>query len=194
MPVIDVKELRADQQDIAVFLGRQREWIPNTHATLAHSSAALTAYHEAEKSLQRGVLDAKLRESIALAVAGANKSPYCVEMHGFMARQLGLSDEETALNLESISMDRKTAAVLNFVSKWLSTSDIISPRIISTWLRSPRLIFPKAQSECLLSWLPFTQQTVENGRIHAVTNRNYWRHSCSRGCIGPVPLRVPMLD
>ena len=69
------------------------------------------------KSLSRGVLPARLREQIALTVAGANACDYCASAHTVMGKAAGLTEAELARNLQGQASDKKAQVALNFVRK-----------------------------------------------------------------------------
>ena len=89
--------------------------VPNLLATMAHSPAALEYYLAAGAALDNGVLGGRLREKIALAVAGVNKCDYCASAHTFLARSLGIDEAEASRNLAGESADARTHAILGFV-------------------------------------------------------------------------------
>ena len=99
---------------------------PNLMATLAWSPAALDAYMGLSKSLGRGSLDAKLREQIALAVAGSNGCEYCGAAHATIGGGLGLDADEIAANLRGESADAAAAAALRFARRILETRGRVS--------------------------------------------------------------------
>lgn len=88
--------------------------VPNMMKTMAWSSTALSAYLELNRALS-GTLDAKLREQIALAVAGVNDCTYCASAHTALGAHAGVSKAELASSLRGRSSDPKTAAALRFV-------------------------------------------------------------------------------
>ncbi len=67
--------------------------VPNLTRVFANSPAAFEAYLNFSGALQRGVLPAKLRESIALAVGEINGCGYCLSAHTLSAGKAGLSRE-----------------------------------------------------------------------------------------------------
>ena len=91
--------------------------VPNIFATMAHAPKALEGVLGLNKALGGGLLPAKLREQIALTIAGANGCDYCASAHSALGRGTGLSADELALNLTGHSQDPKTAAALDFVAK-----------------------------------------------------------------------------
>jgi AhpD family alkylhydroperoxidase len=60
------------------------------------------------------VLNAALREQIALAVAGENHCNYCASAHTFLAKRAGVDAAEAALNLDGEASDPRTDAILRF--------------------------------------------------------------------------------
>jgi len=67
---------------------------PNLMRTLANAPAALEAYLHFGAALGSGVLDAKFREQIAIAVAQANSCEYCLSAHSAIGKMVGLSAVE----------------------------------------------------------------------------------------------------
>jgi uncharacterized peroxidase-related enzyme len=67
--------------------------VPNLLSTFAQSPATLNGYLALSEALGKGVLTAKQREIIALAVAQANKCSYCLAAHTLMGKGAGLSSE-----------------------------------------------------------------------------------------------------
>ena len=87
---------------------------PNIMRALANSPAALEAYVGLLKSLDGASIDAKTRESIALATSGAYGCDYCAAAHTALGKMQGLSDAEAHENLYGRSSDPDRAAVLQF--------------------------------------------------------------------------------
>ena len=93
---------------------------PNLIRTLAVAPAALEGYLNFSQGLAGGSLTARLREQIALTLAGANTCQYCASAHTFIGKSLGLDDNELAANLEASSSDPKVEAALIFVCSIVS--------------------------------------------------------------------------
>ena len=68
--------------------------LPNLFLTMANSPEVLEGFVGLKDALDRGVLPAKLREEIGLAVSQCNHSEYCVAGHTAIGKTLGLSDDE----------------------------------------------------------------------------------------------------
>lgn len=90
--------------------------VPNIFQTFAHSPAVLDFYMNGTGALGKSTIPAKLRESIALTVAGQNTCDYCASAHTKIGQSLGASDDELAMNLNGQSQDAKSAAALTFAS------------------------------------------------------------------------------
>ncbi|MDH0647778.1 carboxymuconolactone decarboxylase family protein [Pseudomonas sp. GD03858] len=65
-------------------------FVPNTFATLAHSTAALNGYLALAQALGRNSLTATEREVVALAASQVNGCDYCVAAHSFLGHKAGL--------------------------------------------------------------------------------------------------------
>jgi uncharacterized peroxidase-related enzyme len=88
--------------------------VPNIFKTFAQSPAVLEGYLSFSGALAKGTLGAKLREQIALTVAGANGCDYCASAHRFLAKAAGVDSDEVVRNLQGKANDARTAAALQF--------------------------------------------------------------------------------
>ncbi len=106
---------------------------PNLMKTLATAPAALEGYLNFSGALSTGVLDAKFREQIALAVAQANSCEYCLSAHSAIGKMVGLKPEEIDSSRESHSADAKKDAGLKFAQSIVvergEVSDIAVDRV-----------------------------------------------------------------
>lgn len=104
--------------------------VPNLHRTLGHSPPALEGYVALAGALARGQLDARLRESIAVATAGLNRCGYCASAHTVLGRGAGLDDEELAHNLEGASSDPRTRVALTLARELVDQrGDVSDPTL-----------------------------------------------------------------
>ncbi len=101
--------------DAITAVKRKLGTVPNIFATMAHSPATLQAYLAFNGALEGAVLSAKLREQIALTVAGINECDYCASAHTLVAKSHGVDDDEARQNLSGDSANPRTAAILQFV-------------------------------------------------------------------------------
>lgn len=67
---------------------------PNLLRTMANQPAVLDAFLSVGEALGRGRFDAKTREAIALAVAGANGCDYCASAHATISKGLKVDQSE----------------------------------------------------------------------------------------------------
>jgi alkylhydroperoxidase AhpD family core domain len=99
MPRINpIKEHELDSATASILeaVGKKLGMVPNLFSTLAHAPAALNSYLGYSDNLTKGVLSAKQREIVALAVAQYNKCQYCLSAHSLMGKGAGLTEDEIA--------------------------------------------------------------------------------------------------
>jgi uncharacterized peroxidase-related enzyme len=87
--------------------------VPNLFRVFGNSPAALEGYLNFSGALAGGVLNAKIREQIALAVAEINDCTYCRSAHTYIGGKVGLSADEIANARQVTATDERTAAILN---------------------------------------------------------------------------------
>ena len=91
---------------------RSLGFVPNMMGVIANSPAALEGYLSLSGALAKGVLPAKLREQIALAVAEINGCGYCLSAHTLLGGKAGLAADEIFAARKSAAADSKSDAVL----------------------------------------------------------------------------------
>ena len=92
--------------------------VPNLMKLVGHSPAALEGYLSLNGALNKGTLDAKLRERIALAVAEFNGCDYCLAAHDYLGRNVAkLSSDEIDAARDGHSSDPHAAAALRFARR-----------------------------------------------------------------------------
>jgi len=99
---------------------------PNLMKTLAQSPAALEGYLSLSGALSTGVLDAKFREQLALAIAQANSCEYCLSAHSAIGKLTGLKPEEIAASRQAQSTDLKRNAGLHFAQTLVINRGLVS--------------------------------------------------------------------
>lgn len=117
---IQPNEIDARTQPLLDQVQRSLGLVPNMMKTMARSRATLSGYLELNRALS-GALDAKLREQIALAVAGANGCSYCASAHTALGSLAGLTPDELESSLQGRSEDPRTEAALRFARRVLET-------------------------------------------------------------------------
>ncbi len=89
--------------------------VPNMMKLLGSSAPALEGYLALSGALAKGALDAKLRESLALAVAEFNGCDYCLAAHSYIGKNLvKLSDDEIGQARDGQATTARNAAALRF--------------------------------------------------------------------------------
>jgi uncharacterized peroxidase-related enzyme len=93
--------------------------VPNLMKLVSNSPAALEGYLSLKGALSKeGVLDAKTRERIALAIAEFNGCGYCLSAHTYLGKNVAkLDDAEIAANRNGNSSDPKASAAVHFASR-----------------------------------------------------------------------------
>jgi uncharacterized peroxidase-related enzyme len=96
--------------------------VPNMVRLLSVSPAALQGYLGLVTALDDGLLGAQTPERIALAVAEANGSEYCLSLHTDRARsRTGLDDAEITANRSGASNDPRAEVAVRFAAKLVRT-------------------------------------------------------------------------
>lgn len=114
IPLIDRQNADTEQEALLKGIQSGLGMVPNILKVLANSPSALRAYLGLNGIASEGVLDAKTRERIALAVAEQNACQYCVSAHTAIGRKAGLDGTEILANRQGSSGDPKAAAALAF--------------------------------------------------------------------------------
>jgi uncharacterized peroxidase-related enzyme len=92
-------------------------FVPNLMGSMGHAPAVLEAYLNFSGALSHGVLSAKVREQISLAVAEANTCDYCASAHTTIGKMVGLSDADTEASRRASSGDVKTDTILKLAQR-----------------------------------------------------------------------------
>lgn len=108
----------AAAQPLLEAVKKQLGIVPNLFRVVASSPAALEGYLGLNGALGKGLLDARTRERVALAVAEINGCDYCLSAHTYLGKNVAkLDDAELLANREGGSADAKADAALRFASK-----------------------------------------------------------------------------
>lgn len=95
--------------------------VPNLMLTLGHSAAALGGYLQFNEALSQGILAAKDRERIALAVAEYNGCEYCLAAHSAIGKMVGLNLTQVLESRAGHADDPKADSLLRFVNRVLDS-------------------------------------------------------------------------
>jgi uncharacterized peroxidase-related enzyme len=112
---VEPAEASPKAQELLAAVKAKIGMTPNLMKTMAQSGAVLEGYLGLSGALGGGVLSARLREQIALAVGQANSCQYCLSAHSAVGKMVGLTPEEIAASRRATSSDARTAAALRFV-------------------------------------------------------------------------------
>ena len=86
--------------------------VPNVFRVAAQSPVGIESLVALVGATGKGTLNAKTRESIALAVSEANGCDYCLSAHSALGKHAGLSDDAIARARDAQSDDARTRAIL----------------------------------------------------------------------------------
>jgi len=121
-PELATGPLKQIYDDVVAKMGQ----VVNIFHGMANSPAALKAYLSMSAALAEGELSPEDREVVYLAVSENNGCHYCVSAHSMLAKQAGLSDDETLAARNFQSQDEKRAALLDFVRKVIATKGFVT--------------------------------------------------------------------
>lgn len=109
---IDPAEAPAQIKVLLDGIKRNLGLLPNMIKTMAHSPEALGGYAAFAGALGKSALSRDLRESLSLAVAGANGCAYCASAHSAVAKSIGIIESDD--NLAGRSSDATVQAAIDF--------------------------------------------------------------------------------
>ncbi len=116
IPVHTVESAPEGSRDALKALEAKFGKVLNIHGAMAHSPAVLETYAAIQSVLaDKGALDARAREIVALAVAAVDECGYCQAAHTLAGKAAGLSEQETIDVRRGNVEDPKTAALVALV-------------------------------------------------------------------------------
>lgn len=118
IPVPAIEDAPAKSQALLAGVMSRLGTVPNIYRIIANSPAALEAFLGFYSALDKGDVDPLTRERIALAVAEANGSDYCLSAQTHRVRKAAmLDDAEITANRSGASNDIKADAAVRFAAK-----------------------------------------------------------------------------
>ncbi len=117
IPAIDPATTSGKAKELLDAVKGKLGMVPNMMRTMVQSPAALEGYLAFSGALGHGVLDAKAREQIALAVGQNNSCDYCVAAHSAIGKMVGLNADEITGARSGRSADAKRTAILALASR-----------------------------------------------------------------------------
>ncbi len=100
--------------------------VPNMLKVMANSEAVLQSYVGFSGALGGGLLDAKVREEIALLTAQSNECDYCLSAHTALGKMAGLTVEQISQARTGHGPDGHATAALLFAQQVLNQKGRIS--------------------------------------------------------------------
>jgi uncharacterized peroxidase-related enzyme len=100
--------------------------VPNMMRAMANSPAVLDGYLHLSGSLGRGLLSAKVREQLALAIAETNECDYCLAAHSAIGKMVGLTADQIRDSRLGTAVDAKTEALIRFARKVVESRGRVS--------------------------------------------------------------------
>jgi uncharacterized peroxidase-related enzyme len=118
IPVPAIEHVPAESQALLAGVKSRLGTVPNMYRIIANSPAALEAFLGFHSALDKGGVDQLTRERIALAVAEANGSDYCLSARTHRVRKAAmLDDAEITANRSGASNDIRADAAVRFAAK-----------------------------------------------------------------------------
>ncbi|MGE0480947.1 MAG: carboxymuconolactone decarboxylase family protein [Phycisphaerae bacterium] len=114
LPTVSLESATGPARELFDAVKHKLGGVPNMFRTMANSPAVLKAYLSFSGALAETSLAPKLREQIALAVAGVNHCDYCAAAHTALGKKAGLGEDETIANRQGRAADPKVEAALRF--------------------------------------------------------------------------------
>lgn len=106
----------AEAKDIFGAIKAKVGFVPNLYRVAGNQPAVLGALLGFGEALGKGSFDARTREAIALAVAGANDCDYCASAHTAISKGLKIDDAEIGARLKGRSTDPRTNAIVRLAA------------------------------------------------------------------------------
>jgi uncharacterized peroxidase-related enzyme len=117
--IVDPTQATGKSKELLTALQNNLKSVPNLAKALANSPAALKAWMEFDSALNKGSLNAKLRQEIALAVGQKNGCEYCVSAHTAIGKFAGLTDQQILNSRQGQGTSSKDTAALTFARELL---------------------------------------------------------------------------
>ncbi|ABS66221.1 carboxymuconolactone decarboxylase family protein [Xanthobacter versatilis] len=114
IPALDPATATGKAKDLLAAVAAKFGATPNLFKVAARSPASLEALIGLSGALGGGALPAKIRESLAIAVAEVNGCDYCLSAHSLIGKGAGLSDADISQARSGRATDGKAEAALAF--------------------------------------------------------------------------------
>lgn len=126
--ITQVSDTAASPEAAALFTAIKGKigMVPNLYRVAANQPAVLAGMLGLNEELSRGSFDARTREAIALAVAGANACDYCASAHAAISAGLKVPAAAIDAHLEGRSDDPRTGAILALATSIVSAQGMVA--------------------------------------------------------------------
>jgi uncharacterized peroxidase-related enzyme len=119
-------DLPAGPRQILDKVGAQLGFVPNMFKTIASNPTVLEVVTSLQGTMSR-VLDARTRQSIALATSQANDCDYCLAIHTYTSSEFsGMTSDDIDLARAGSSVDPKRAAAARFAQQVVDSRGQVS--------------------------------------------------------------------
>lgn len=105
--------------------------IPNLYRVAANQPAVLNGLLGLGRALEQGEFDARTREAIALAVAGANSCDYCASAHAAISSSLKVAPDAIEDHLAGRSDNPRMAAILKLALSIVAARGLVADADLS---------------------------------------------------------------
>ena len=105
--------------------------IPNMTKVMVNSPAVLEGYLGFAGALGKGLLDAPIREQLALVTAQQNHCDYCLSAHTAIGKMVGLKENQIVESREGKGGSDRATAALTFAKRVLATRGQITDTDLS---------------------------------------------------------------
>lgn len=95
--------------------------VPNMTKVMVNSPAVLEGYLGFAGALGKGLLDAQIREQLALVTAQQNHCDYCLSAHTAIGKMVGLKENQIVESREGKGGSDRATAALTFAKRVLET-------------------------------------------------------------------------
>ena len=128
IPAHTLDNVPEQSRDTLAGLAKKLGKVLNIHSGMAHSPVVLAAHKGIGDAIARyGTLDARTRETIALAVANEDGCDYCESAHTLSGKAAGLSlDQTLAIRGNTINFDDKLGAIAAVVREAAANTGTVS--------------------------------------------------------------------
>lgn len=133
--VPSIEEVSPKNQLLFDKMQKQLGMVPNLYATFAYSESALGTYLNLENG--RTSLSTKQMEVINLVVSEVNSCNYCLAAHTVIAKNAGISKEQTIeMRSGSFSLDPSLNALAKLVKSMVTDKGHIEQKLIEDFFKA----------------------------------------------------------